>query len=295
MKIITAFKDFVEHLSIFKEAEMARIEATTTTCRIGFIDRKLGIVLWGEMNEPIDGMVGIFGIGNIPHMRKILFAPGFDTANATGAFTARSLTETAWASGDLDFDNGTGQSYCVSLASKEMIEHHMPVPPVKGSLQFDTPFAPTNVGIELLKYWHEEMLSTYKAKYVGFFNRNGSVKCGYRFSEVHKYEFPFKSGVNSILKNTWRYPAEKILAVLQLYSTSKSVAMSLCDEGLMKIEVDSGLGKYCYYFAAQQESTRPTEEYKKRSDKEMLAHHIAKAKHFEAQRSTSSQLSNAAG
>lgn len=61
----------------------------------------------------------------------------------------------------------------------------------------------------------------------------------------------FAEGVSHSLKQ-WAYPLNQVLAILKL-SGAGDCTMSFSDMGALKIDVDSGLGKYSYILPARQQ------------------------------------------
>ncbi|RFP17896.1 hypothetical protein D0T25_20630 [Duganella sp. BJB488] len=276
MEVITAFKDIVDHLLIIKGIEWVRIEGASKSCTLKTMDKKAGFVIDITMNEPIEKMNGTFGIHDIAHLNRILRAPGFDIPTASVQFIGSESGKEKWGGGFLHFDNGAGQTYDKSIVGKYQADGQMNVPGLRQPFQFDTAFFPDEKGIELLKYWHKEM-QEFDVKNVAFLNKNGNVICRYGLScGRQNYEFPFKRSAGATSQVIWEFPTEPILAILNLYPTSKSVSISISDIGLMKIDVDSGLANYCYLIVPHQQvgAMQECKEYRPRSYAEIIAHLI---------------------
>ncbi len=273
MEIIAALKDVAHHLLIINGIEWVRIEGTLTSCVLKAVNVKSGVLIKIVMNEPIPNMIGTFGIPDISNLSRILHAPGFHIATASAQFIDRESGNERWEGGFLHFDNGAGQTYDMTVTGELLTNEQMKVPPLK-PVQFDTAFSPDHTGIDLLKYWHKEM-QRYDADAVAFVNKNGNVTCRYRFGYRESYQFSFKKSAGTNFQADWKFATEPIIAILSLYPTSKSVMMSICDRGLLKIDVDSGLANYRYLIAARQgtRSTPDPTELPRRSREEIIAHH----------------------
>jgi hypothetical protein len=61
---------------------------------------------------------------------------------------------------------------------------------------------------------------------------------------------PFGVNVTGELKTSWSYPIAQTLSILKLADTSSTVTMHFSDMGALKIDIDSGIGKYSYILPA---------------------------------------------
>jgi hypothetical protein len=244
MKIITAFRDIIDHLLIINGIEWVRIEGASTSCVLKTLNKDKTVIVKVVLDESIEEMIGVFGIYDIAHLNKILRAPGFDTTASSAKFIDSESGVESYGGGYLQFDNGAGQIYDKSVVGKLHANERLKVPPLK-PLQFDIEFTPDKVGIALLKYW-SRALREFDGDNVVFANESGDVVCRYHFGGGLKHQFIFKKSAGVLFQKEWKFSTEPILAVLSLYPMSKSVSISFCELGLMKIDVDSGLAKYRY-------------------------------------------------
>jgi hypothetical protein len=61
---------------------------------------------------------------------------------------------------------------------------------------------------------------------------------------------PFAENVTGTLKHQWSWPLAQVLSILKLSETASTTVMNFSDMGALKIDIDSGLGKYSYILPA---------------------------------------------
>jgi hypothetical protein len=60
---------------------------------------------------------------------------------------------------------------------------------------------------------------------------------------------PFAKGITGSLKHQWSWPLSQVLSILKLID-NEDVTIHFSDMGAMKIDIDSGIGRYSYILPA---------------------------------------------
>ena len=147
---------------------------------------------------------------------------------------------------ELKFDDGAGDVASYRFMSETMANEQIKVPPFKG--------ATWNVTIKPEKA-RVDRLANYSAILGGFEKRfivstdkdvlNFSIGSG----PTDRSNIPFATGITGSMKHQWSWPLTQVLSILKLNDT-EDLTLHFSDMGAMKIDVDSGTGKYSYILPA---------------------------------------------
>ena len=76
---------------------------------------------------------------------------------------------------------------------------------------------------------------------------NGNLIFKFGDANTHAGSFVFEAGVAGKLKNSWLWPVNQVLGILNLPG---DITMQIADAGMMQITVDSGITEYNYLIPA---------------------------------------------
>ena len=240
MSILDSMKDIVKHTHSLGFIEMVKIVGSDKDAKIEAIDADKTVVIFGEMYQPItdiDTTVGLSRLAVLKGNMDIHSESTVEVEKETRAGVAIPV--------EIKFDNKAGLVANYRFMSETMINEQIKVPPFKGAT-WNLTITPTKKAISTL--------STYMGILGGFEKRFiVSVDKGTLFFSIgngptDRATVPFATGVTGTLKQ-WSYPLSQVLSILKLSDTS-DCKMNFSDMGALKIDIDSGIGKYSYIVPA---------------------------------------------
>ena len=131
--------------------------------------------------------------------------------------------------------------------SEQMANEQIRVPPFKGAT-WEVVVEPTKGKIDELVYF-SGVLGGFESTFTVSTNK-GSLHFSIGNGPTNRHSFVFAKDVTGTLKHQWSWPLAQVLSILKL-SASSETKMYFSDMGALKIDVDSGLGKYSYILPAR--------------------------------------------
>lgn len=242
MSLLDSFQDIIKHTASLGCIEMVKIIGTTATTKIETKDGDNTVVIFGEMYQPIAGIDSTLGLSRLAVLKGYIgMHEGSDVSIVTE--TRGSVVVPT----EITFDNRDGFISNYRFMSESMINDQVKVPPFKGA-SWDVIVTPTKSAISMLND-NFGVLGAYEKKFtVGI--TKGTINFSIGTGPTDRTVVPFAKGVTGTLKHQWSYPLPQVLAVLKLTDTAATYSMSFSDQGALKIDIDSGIGKYSYIIPA---------------------------------------------
>ena len=245
MNILDSMKDIVKHTSSLGFIDMVKIIGSGTEAKIEAIDADKTVVIFGDMYQPITDIDTTVGLSRLAVLKGYM-----DLHSASTVNVVKELRGAAEMPVEVRFDNQAGSVASYRFMSETMINEQVKVPPFKG--------ATWNLTIKPEKKNIAE-LSAYQGILGGFEKRfTVSVDKGTLFFAIgsgptDRVTVPFAKNVtvsgNGTLKQ-WSYPLSQVLSILKLADSASDASVKFSDMGAMKIDIDSGIGKYQYIIPA---------------------------------------------
>ena len=242
MNILDSMKDIVKHTSGLGVLDMVKIVGEKDTARVESIDTDKTVVLFGEMYGPIADLDTTIGLSRLQILRGYM-----DLHNGSTVSVVKEHRNTTDVPVELKFDNGAGIVANYRFMSEAMINEQIKMPAFKG--------ATWNVSITPEKKSIANFAS-YQGILGGFEKRFTVSTTGAKLNftigngPTDRVTIPFDVNVTGELKTSWSYPIAQTLSILKLADTSSTVTMHFSDMGALKIDIDSGIGKYSYILPA---------------------------------------------
>jgi hypothetical protein len=247
MVIKDIFKDVLKHTHGLGIFEMVKITGALESTEIETVDADKTVIFKGQTHEPVvDFVDSTIGLSRMGVLQGYLQYPGFDDESAKVEVIKQDRngdtvpTEIKFTSAD-----GNDANYRFMLA--DVINQQLKSIKFKGA-DFDINIVPTQKNLKDLSYFNS-VLGGYEANFAPktdgtqlFFHIGDGVSDRTKISISNEIE-------GSITKD-WRWPLDIVLRILKL-SESGNCVMSINDEGLLQIIVDSGIGKYTYLLPAK--------------------------------------------
>lgn len=247
MVIKDIFKDILKHTHGLGIFEMVKITGALESTEVETVDADKTVIFKGQTHEPVvDFVDSTIGLSRMGVLQGYLQYPGFDDETAKVEVIKQDRngdtvpTEIKFTSAD-----GNDANYRFMLA--DVINQQLKSIKFKGA-DFGINIVPTQKNLKDLSYFNS-VLGGYEANFAPktdgtqlFFHIGDGVSDRTKIAISNEIE-------GSITKD-WRWPLDIVLRILKL-SESGNCVMSINDEGLLQIIVDSGIGKYTYLLPAK--------------------------------------------
>lgn len=235
------FRDIIKHTSSLGFIEMVKLVGTATDAKLEAIDADKTVVIYGEMYQPVTDIAVTVGMSRLAQLK------GFIDLHEKSTVTVTSETRgTVTAPTELKFDNTEGEVAAYRFMSESMANEQIKVPPFKGAT-WNVSFKPEQSRIERIgKY--QGILGGFEKRFTVSTDKD-VVNFAIGSGPTDRTTVPFAKGITGALKHQWSWPLTQVLSILKLNDT-EDVTMHFSDMGAMKIEVDSGIGRYSYILPA---------------------------------------------
>lgn len=246
MNILDSMKDIIKHTSSLGYIDMVKIVGTTTDAKIEAIDADKTVVVFGSMYQPISGIDATIGLSRIAVLKGFIDFPLFSSEKATidAVTEVRNGVTTPT---ELKFASGSGHSANYRFMSETMVNEQIKVPPFKGAT-WNLTVSPEKKKITELAYFMG-VLGGFEKRFVVSVD-NGTLNFNVGSGPTDRTIVPFAENVTGTMRHQWSWPLSQVLSILKLSETAASTTMHFSDMGALKIEIDSGIGKYSYILPA---------------------------------------------
>ena len=241
MSLLDQMKDIVKHTHSLGFIEMVKIVGSDKEAKIESIDGDKTVVVYGEMYQPIKDIESTVGLSRLAQLKG--FIDLHDKSNVSVISESRSGIDCPT---ELKFDNGEGEVAVYRFMSETMANEQIKVPPFKGAT-WNITIKPEKKKIDRLSAY-QGILGGNEKRFIVSVNKdvlNFAIGTG----PTDRSNVPFATGVTGTLKHQWSWPLTQVLSILKLNDTD-DLTMHFSDMGALKIDVDSGIGKYSYILPA---------------------------------------------
>lgn len=242
--MLPILKDLVAHVNPIGSVSLMRVTQKGNHAEIdGFNDERT-LIIFAKTQQPVDGFDDVFGIGDFGKLAYLLKNPEYQdspkieikTENRNGSVIPV----------EVKFENKSGDFKNIyKLVNPEIVNEKLQAV-VFSEPSWDFEFAPSLQSIARLKLMSgahsDEAIFQLKTK-------NGNLMLIFGEANTHGGEFVFHPDVKKNLTNNFYWPNNIFTAILNLDGDKK---ISISNEGLVKISVNSGLINYEYLIPAQQ-------------------------------------------
>jgi len=241
MLLLDALKDIVKHTHQLGFIDMVKFIGTDIDAKIEAIDGDKTVVVYGEMYQPIKDIPGTVGLSLLAQLKGFIDLHGSSTVSVE-AETRNNVTVPV----GLKFDDGGGDFAIYRFMSETMANEQIKVPAFKGA-SWDVSFKPEQSKIARLNQY-QSVLGGFEKRFIVSTDKD-VLKFSIGDGPTNRSNIPFATGITGSLKNSWSWPLTQVLNILKLNDT-EDVTMHFSNAGALKIEVDSGTGKYSYILPA---------------------------------------------
>jgi hypothetical protein len=237
--LLDQFKDIVKHTHQLGFIEMVKVVGTGTEAKIEAIDADKTVVVYGDMYQPIKDIESTVGLSRMAQLKGFI--------NLHDGSVVSVISENRGGVDlpvELKFDNGEGEVAVYRFMSEAMANEQVKVPPFKGAT-WNVTVKPEKKKIDRLSAYDGILTDT---RFVVSTDKD-TLFFAIGSGPTDRSTIPFATGITGAMKHQWSWPLTQVLSILKLNDTSE-VTMHFSDMGAMKIDVDSGIGKYSYILPA---------------------------------------------
>jgi len=246
MNILDSLKDIVKHTNSLGFIDMVKIVGTTQNAKIEAIDGDKTVVVYGDMYQPIMGIDTTVGLSRIAILKGYIDFPLFSGDKSTTTVVTENRGNVTLPT-EIKFNSGSGHTANYRFMSEMMVNEQIKVPPFKGAT-WNITVEPEKKKIAELAYF-QGVLGGFEKRFTVTVDQ-GTLNFNVGSGVSDRTVVPFASGVTGSMKHQWTWPLSQVLSILKLSETASTTTMNFSDMGALKIDIDSGIGKYSYILPA---------------------------------------------
>jgi hypothetical protein len=226
---------------------MVKITGDLEKTVVETVDADKTVIFKGETLNPVPDFVdSTVGLSRMGVLQGYLSYPSFDSDDATVQvkFQERNGSNVP-VEVEFNSDEGTDANYRFMLA--DVINQQLKSIKFKGA-EFDINIVPTAKNLKDLGYFNT-ILSSYEAMFSPstdgtelYFNIGDGIS--------DRAKVLVSGSIEGVISKDWKWPLDVVLRILRLGNSGNCV-LSINDQGLLQIKVDSGLGVYTYLLPAK--------------------------------------------
>lgn len=235
--------DIVAHTHSLGNIPLVKIKGSDAETLIESMAEDRSVIINAKTKSPVAEFEGVFGMPNLDKLNLHLKNPEYKENAKIEVIRADRNGEEIPV--NLHFENSTGDFVNdYRFMNQQIVNEKLKSVQFKGA-QWDIEFEPSMASIVRLKLQaaahSEETLFQVKTE-------NNNLVFFFGDASTHAGSFVFESGVKTKLKQTWSWPVNSLMSILNLDGDK---IMKIADVGAMMISVDSGLASYDYILPAQ--------------------------------------------
>jgi hypothetical protein len=239
--MIDQMKDIIKHTHGLGFIEMVKVIGTDKEAKVEAIDADKTVVVYGDMYQPIKDIEITVGMPRLAQLKGFIELHEKSAMSVTNEVRANVSVPT-----ELKFQNGK-EIAVYRFMSETMANDQIKVPPFKGAV-WNVTVTPSQANIDRLSKY-SSILGAFEKRFIVSTDADGALMFAIGTGPTDRSEVPFADKVTGTLKHQWSWPLTQVLSILKL-SGNEDVTMHFSDMGALKIEVDSGIGKYSYILPA---------------------------------------------
>jgi hypothetical protein len=247
MAIKDVFKDVLKHTHGLGIFEMVKITGSLDKTEIETVDEHKTVIFKGEMLNPVAEFIdSTVGLSRMQVLQGYLQYPGFDDENAKQEVIMQERNgENVPVEVKFTAQDGNDAHYRFMLA--DVINQQLKAIKFKGA-EFDVNVVPSTKNLKDLGYFNS-VLGGFEAN---FSPKTDGTKLWFHIGDgvSDRTKILVSDSIEGSITKDWRWPLDIVLKILKL-SDSGNCVMSINDQGLLQIIVDSGIGKYTYLLPAR--------------------------------------------
>jgi hypothetical protein len=235
--------DIVTHTHSLGFLPLVKVTGEKASTTIESMAEDRSVIVTAKTKAPVDEFDGVFGMPNLDKLNLHLRNPEYkENAKIEVVKQQRNGVEIPTS---LHFENAAGDFVNdYRFMNSEIINEKLKTVKFKGAT-WDIDFEPSIASIGRLKLQaaaHSEE-NVFQVK-----TEDGNLVFFFGDASTHAGSFTFQSDVKGKLKQSWAWPVQQVMSILNLDGDK---TIKIADAGAMQITVDSGMVEYNYILPAQ--------------------------------------------
>lgn len=236
-------QDIVAHTHSLGFLPLVKISGDKTSTTIESMAEDRSVIVSAKTKSAVNEFEGVFGMPNLDKLAQHLKNPEYkENAKIEVVKQQRNGEDVPV---NLHFENASGDfENDYRFMNSEIINEKLKTVKFKGAT-WDIDFEPSLASVGRLKLQaqaHSEE-TVFQVRTEG-----GNLVFFFGDASTHAGSFTFHSDVSAKLKQSWAWPVQQVMSILNLDGDK---TMKIADAGAMQITVDSGLVEYNYILPAQ--------------------------------------------
>jgi hypothetical protein len=236
-------QDLVAHTHSLGFLPLVKVSASNKETSIESMAEDRSVIVSAKTHTPVETLEGVFGMPNLNKLDIHLKCPEYKENFSIDIVTQERNGETIPTG--LHFKNGAGDfQNDYRFMNSDIINEKLKTVKFKGAA-WTIEFVPSMASIQKLKFQataHTEE-TTFQVS-----TDNNNLVFSFGDASTHAGSFVFQAGVDGKLRQTWSWPVNQVMSILNLTGDK---TMRISDVGAMQIAVDSGIAQYDYILPAQ--------------------------------------------
>jgi len=236
-------QDLVAHTHSLGFLPLVKVSASNKETSIESMAEDRSVIVSAKTHTPVESLEGVFGMPNLNKLDIHLKCPEYKENFSIDIVTQERNGETIPTG--LHFKNGAGDfQNDYRFMNSDIINEKLKTVKFKGAA-WTIEFVPSMASIQKLKFQataHTEE-TTFQVSTDG-----SNLVFSFGDASTHAGSFVFQAGVDGKLRQTWSWPVNQVMSILNLTGDK---TMRISDVGAMQIAVDSGIAQYDYILPAQ--------------------------------------------
>jgi hypothetical protein len=235
-------QDLVAHTHSLGVISMVKVTNTEGSTLIESRADDRSVVMTAVPKNSLSDFTGVFGMPNLNKLDIHLKCPEYKE-NAVITVISKDRNGEPVPE-ELHFKNAAGDfENHYRFMSTEVVNEKIKPLNFRGAA-YIIQFTPSMSSIQRLKF---QAQANNEEPTVQVSTKDGDLLFSFGDASTHAGSFVFEPSVNGTLKNTWSWPIQQLMNILNLPG---SVVMRVSDEGALEINVDSGIVDYRYILPA---------------------------------------------
>ena len=247
MAIKDILKDVLKHTHGLGIFEQVKLTGTVESTEVETVDADKTVIFKGETHQPVPDLVdSTIGLSRMGVLQGNLQYPGYDDATGSVAVVTQERNGEEVPT-EVEFKSADGNEAHYRFMLADVINQQLKSIKFKGA-EFDVNVVPTDKNLKDLTYFNS-VLGTYEAN---FSPKTNGTDLFFHIGDAgsDRTKIHISNTIEGEIKGDWRWPLDIVLRILKL-SDSGNCVLSINDEGLLQIIVDSGMAKYTYLLPAK--------------------------------------------
>ena len=244
-----ALKDYFKDLTVYVVSagffEKLKITATNKEISVEGMDKEKEVILKGSFKEPLDELVGEFGLSNLSLLQTITSDPEFGLEE-TGMSVVYEEKNAENVPTELSYENKSKSYINYRFMSKQLV----PAQPKFTEPKWDLIIKPTKSSIQQFA-WAANGLSAYEQYFIPKIV-DGSLQffIGEDSAANQRGGVVFATERTEKFESSHKWKISQVLSVLKL-GDSCDCDMAFSTKGAIQITLSTGVGTYKYIFPAK--------------------------------------------